>query len=95
MTQVASHLFDNLKDLDAISLLHLLKVCAYSDKTMSFRPTYANLTTVEDKIMYTLPDYLKADISVAVVSFFKLDYNPIKIINELNQMFKLSIFNKD
>ena len=44
MTKVASHLIDNLKDLDATTVLHLLKVCAYADKTMSFSPSYENLT---------------------------------------------------
>lgn len=76
-------------------MLHLLKVTAYADKTLSYRPKEPELRELEEQIMRSLPEYLRADVSVALVSLLKLDYYPTKIVAELNQMFRLSIFNKD
>ena len=50
---------------------------------------------IEAKIILTLPDYLRVDISIALVSLLKLGYYPGTIFGELNQMSRLSIFNKD
>jgi len=50
---------------------------------------------IEDKIMVNLPEYLKSDVSVALVSLLRLNYYPHAIFNELNKMSKLVIFKKD
>lgn len=45
--------------------------------------------------MVGLPEYIKSDVTVALVSLLKLNYYPLAILSELNQMQKLSIFKKD
>ena len=45
--------------------------------------------------MVGLTEYIKSDVTVALVSLLKLNYYPLAILSELNQMQKLSIFKKD
>ena len=56
---------------------------AYSD-LVKVKPTRAQLTQIEDKIMVNLPEYLKSDITIPLVCMLKLKFFTQAIFNELN-----------
>ncbi len=53
------------------------------------------MSQIEQKIFSNLPEYLKTDVSVILVSLMRLGYYPSSVFGELNLMSKFTIFNKD
>lgn len=86
MFKSATHLLDNLEDLDSVSLLHLLKVFAYNynNQATKFRLTHKQLGEIEAKLISGFREYVKKDITIPIVCLIRLNYFPKTLINELN-----------
>ena len=95
--KVAGQLMNQLQDLDPANVTYLLKVMAFAAKKagITFFPSGKNLSDIETKIVFDFHEYLKHDLSVSMHSLLKLQHYPAKILAELNQMAKFSIFKKD
>ena len=95
-TSITQHLFDNVTLLDRHSIHQTLKNIAFQpQREDAFRPTAQQLREAEAKITMELSNFMQSDISIPIVSLFKLNYEPTRLLEELNQMEKLSFIKKD
>lgn len=78
MFKSATHLFEKLSDIDSTSLLHLLKVFAYSYNNLNtaFRLSHKQLGEIEAKIISNYREYIKKDITIPLVCLLRLEYFP-------------------
>merc|ERR1712166_1291417 len=94
-TQIIKHLFDNVEVLDVQTTIVALR--ALNNKHLGVRDsiTSSQLHAMEDKIVNNFPEFINGDISQSLAPLMMLDHKPVRIIAQLNEMNKLSIFKID
>ena len=77
--------------LDPTTVMKLMSVLAHPSFNLNVRLGDKLLGAVEDKIEADMPEYMNLDVSQPIICLLRLDYRPMKLIRELNQMNRLSI----
>ena len=92
---IVKHLVENVEFLDPQTMNATLRALNNDKLGLRDSVSAAQLNKIEDKIMGSMPEYINADLSQSLAGLLMLDHKPLKIISELNQMNKLSIFKID
>ena len=67
----------------------------YQHYEHEFKPTHEQLERIEAKIHQEFHEYLEHYITIPITSMLRMGYYPETLINELNQIKKLSMFKSD